>query len=157
MACAGGPGSSSADYQRTQESAPAFFEQVGVSEESAPRSNESVRATNENGGGGSGGGAGGLDCNGPYECTFTAGDKMTKTTVRFNGTCRSGGVGLEADGTVKSSDQVVGRWNLTPSGFRMTASQTTDDGVVSYVIDCTRGSNGSSGGDDDNDDDDDAG
>lgn len=161
MACAGGPGSSSADYQRTQESAPAFFEQVGVLEEGAARSNESVRSTNENGGGG-GGGTGGLDCTGTYACTISAGGQTTRSSSAHfkDGSCRSGDLGFEADGTIRNGDQVIGRWSLTSSGFRMTASQTSNDGtVVQYVIDCTRSSDGSSGivGDDDDDDDDDTG
>jgi hypothetical protein len=175
-ACAGGGGSFSGDYQDTLDRAPNSLDGVQDTNKRSAVSNESVASTTERPGGGSGSttatstsGTAGFNCLGTFKCTVgtnipgASTSKLPTTKLRLPGVCTYQGSGFNPDGTITKDGQVVGTWEVTQSGFRVTESATAStsttgrDGgsttsiTVNITLDCTKISDSFTGDDDDDD------
>ena len=174
-ACAGGGGSFSGDFQDTQDQAPNSLERTAATNKQSAVSNEGIASTTERPGNTSGGAGTGtapaaaFSCLGTFKCSVStdlAGTKsqVPTTTLRLPGVCNYQGSGLNPDGTVTKEGKVLGTWQVTSNGFRVTESATTATSVldggtstltINVTLDCTKISDSITGDDDDDRSDDD--
>lgn len=142
VACVGGGGTVTGDYQDTQDSVSRTAEGASASVERSARSNEGVGATVETGGTSSGGGSpasGSFDCNGTYSCSVSAAGQTVTQTMRFPGVCSTSEGGFNADGTITKNGQVLATWSPLPGGgFSYTGTTTSKGTTVSYTVNCTK-------------------
>lgn len=170
-ACAGGGGSYSGDYQDTQDRPPALADSaINKTTERTKLLNESIVASGEattTGTGASSGGTnvGGFNCLGTFSCTASTNVPGAKTSSKAQklslpGICSYEGSGFNPDGTITSKGQVIGTWQVTSTGFRISESVTVTSGktstTVTVALDCTKISdtfdpNAIGSGDDDDD------
>jgi hypothetical protein len=159
IACTGGGGSISGDYQSTQDRPPHSNEAVASTTETKTASNENLKRTVEgatNTGGTGSPSAAGFNCLGTYECAATANGKSSgKKQKLVLPACNTSEGGFQSDGTFTKDGKVVATWQPTGSGFILNQSVTSKNTTVTVTLDCTRVSSSTTPIEDDDDDDDD--